>query len=104
MANNIPRNPTFCSFALFLIVLLTYFINKPDSPSDLIVFVILFISSLEIVNVVLPDPNIFLWIAASVSDATAVNPNGIKVLLASGLSTFPIKDNQVFSSEPKSLL
>ena len=86
MANNIPRNPTFCSFALFLIVLLTYFINKPDSSGDLIVFVILFISSLEIVNVVLPDQNIFQWIAASVSDATTVNPNGIKVLLANGLS------------------
>ena len=30
--------------------------------------------------------NIFLWIAASVSDAAAVNPNGIKTLLANGLS------------------
>ena len=28
--NNIPRNPPFCSFASFLIVLLTPFINKPD--------------------------------------------------------------------------
>ena len=35
------------------------------------------------------DLNIFLWIAAS--DATAVNPNGIKTLLASGSSTFSVK-------------
>ena len=33
----------------------------------------------------------FLWIAASVADAAAVNPNGIETLLANGLSTFPIK-------------
>ena len=63
-----------------------------------------FISSFEIINVVTPDPNIFLWIAASVADAAAVNPNGIKRLLASGLSTFFIKGNPVFSKGPKSLL
>ena len=26
----------------------------------------------------------FLWIAASIADAAAVNPNGIKTLLANG--------------------
>ena len=49
------------------------------------------------------DPNILLWIAASVANATAVNPNGIKMFLANGLSTFPIKGNPVFSSGHKSL-
>ena len=62
-----------------------------------------FISSLEIINVVLPDPNIFLWIAASVADVAAVNPNGIKTLLANGLSIFPIKGNPVFTNDIKSL-
>ena len=28
--NNVSRTPPFCSFASFLIVLLTPFINKPD--------------------------------------------------------------------------
>ena len=46
-----------------------------------------FISSFEVINVVLPNPNIFLWIAASVVDGVAVNPNGIKTLLANSLST-----------------
>ena len=57
-----------------------------------------FISSLEIINVVKPDPNIFLWITTSVVDAAAavVNPNGIKTLSANALSTFPIKDNLAF--------
>ena len=61
------------------------------------------ISSLEIIKVVNPALKIFLWIAASVADAAAVNPNGIKTLLANGLSTFPIKDNPVFSNDNKSL-
>ena len=39
-----------------------------------------FISSSEIINVVLPDPNMFFIIAAFISDAAAVNPNGIKTL------------------------
>ena len=34
--------------------------------------------------------HIFLWIAASVADAAAVNPNDIKTPLANGLSTFPL--------------
>ena len=37
----------------------------------------------------MPDPNIFLWTAASVADADAVNRNGTKTLLADGLSASP---------------
>ena len=44
-----------------------------------------FISILEIANVVVLDPNMFLWIAASVAAAT-VNPNGIKRFLVNGLA------------------
>ena len=54
------------------------------------------ISSLEIINVVLPDRNIYLWIAVSL--------NGIKTLLSNGLSTFPIKGNTVFSNGPSDCL
>ena len=45
----------------------------------------------------------FLWIAASIADASAVIPNGIKMLLANGLSTFFIIGNPVFSNGSKSL-
>ena len=55
------------------------------------------------IKVVNPDPNIPLWIAASVPDAAAVNPNSIEALLANGLSTLPIKGNRVFNYGPKSL-
>ena len=40
---------------------------------------------------------------ASVADADAVNPNGMKTHFANGLSTFLIKSNPVFSNGSKSL-
>ena len=55
------------------------------------------ISLLEIINVVLPNPK-------SVADAAVVNPNEIKTLIASGLSTFFIKGSPVFSNGHKCLL
>ena len=58
--NNIVRNTRLSFVALFLFFLLTSFINKPDSSRDLVVYMISFISALEIVNIVLPDPNCFL--------------------------------------------
>ena len=60
------------------------------------------ISSLEIIIVVVPDPNIFLRIAASV-DAAPLNPNCIKMLLANDLSAFAIKGNPVFSNGLESI-
>ena len=43
------------------------------------------ISLSDIISVVvLPDPKIFLCIPASAADAAAVNPKGIKTLLANG--------------------
>ena len=40
-----------------------------------------FISSLEIISVIIPDVKVFFWIAASVADAAAVNPSGIKTFV-----------------------
>ena len=48
----------------------------------------IFILSFEFINVAIPDPKPFVLIAASVAGIDAVNPNGIKRLLANGLSTF----------------
>ena len=69
------------------------------------------ISLLKIINVIseakhkgrAPDRNIFLGIAASVAIAVAADPSGIERLLANGSSTFPIKDNPVFSNSSRSL-
>ena len=49
-------------------------------------------------------PSIFLWITASVADVAAVNPNGIKTIIANSLSWVSIKGNPVFGNGPKRLL
>ena len=47
------------------------------------------------IKVAVPDPNICLCIPASAPVAAAVNPIGIKKLLANGLITFFINGNPV---------
>ena len=52
VANNNPRNLSFCSFASVLTVLIASFVNKPDSSSGLTIFILSLVSSLEIIYVV----------------------------------------------------
>ena len=82
----------------------TPFINKPVTSRDLTILMTSFTSSFEIINVVIHDLNIFLSIAASVTDGPAVNPNVIKTLLANGLRTASLKSNQLLVMVPKVLL
>ena len=51
----------------------------------------------------MPRSQDFLCISASAADAAAVNPKGIKALLANGLITCFINGNPVFSNGPSSL-
>ena len=44
--------------------------------------------SIENSYLVISDPKVFFWIAASVADATAVNLNGIRTPLAKVVSTY----------------
>ena len=46
---------------------------------------------------------ILLCIPVSATDAAAVNPRGIKTLLASGLITFFVNVNPVFNNGPSNL-
>ena len=62
-----------------------------------------FISLFDIISVVFPNPNIFLFIPASAADAAAVNAKEIKTLLANGLIKFFINGNRVFSNGPNNL-
>ena len=62
------------------------------------------ISLFDIISVVYPNPKIFLCIPASAADATAVNPEGIKILLVNDLITFFVNENTVFSNGPSNLL
>ena len=49
----------------------------------------------EIKNVVIPDPQIFFCIPASAANSLAVNLNGVKTLLATGLGTVSLTVNQL---------
>ena len=71
------RNALFCSLATFSIVSPTPFINKPVSSRDLIIFMISFISSFEIVSVVMSGLKIFFWIPVSVADVAPLDSDCI---------------------------
>ena len=82
-------------------VSLTSFNNKPKTLRDLTIFIIYSILSFDVISVVVPEHKIFLCIPASAADATDVNPNGIKTLLANSLITFFINGNPAFSNGPR---
>ena len=52
------------------------------------IFIMLFISSFEIIEVVVPEPRIFFWISASIAEAAAVIPNKAKAVYAKRIATF----------------
>ena len=60
-----------------------------------------FISSFEIIKVVVQETIFFFCIPASAADAAAAN--GISTLLANGLFTFLITGDPVFHNGPRSL-
>ena len=62
-------------------------LSKPHSSRDLTIFIISSIFLFEIIDAIVPDPKISLCIAASVVAIPADNPNGMKKLLARGIST-----------------
>ena len=82
------KNLSFCYFSSFLIALLTGF------SIDVIIFMIYSICMFEVINAAILESRKFLWILASVAEAAAVYPNGIRTNLASGLSKVFINNKQ----------
>ena len=62
ICNDIENNSVFCSFASFLFVSLIHFINNPCSSSDLIIFIISFPFSFEIVNASVREATFKRWL------------------------------------------
>ena len=52
------------------------------------IFIMSFISSFEIIKVVVPGPCIFFWIPPSTGEAAAVIPIGAKTFFAKQIPTF----------------
>ena len=73
--NHIPRNPPFCSFVSFSIVLVIPYNKIIQSSKAWTNFIMSIISSFEIVRVIVPEQCIFFWILASIADAAAVITN-----------------------------
>ena len=82
---------------------LTLFNNKPESSRDLTSLKMSSISAFDIISVGVPDPKMILCIPASAADAAAVNPDGIKTLLANDLITFLMNGSHVFNNGERSL-
>ena len=64
------------------------------------IFIISFISSFEVIKVVVPEPCFFL-IPASISETAAVIPNGAKTFFAKGIATFIIGPASLLNNDPK---
>ena len=60
-----------------------------------------FISSCEIIKVVVPEPCIFFRIPASIAEETAVIPNGAKTFFAKGIATFINGPANLLNNNPK---
>ena len=85
--SNIFKNPPLCSLVSFSIALLTPFNKIPEFYRASIIFMISFISSSSIINLI-PEPCIFFCILPSIADIAAVKPNGTNTFLANGNATF----------------
>ena len=73
---------------LFILLLGCFPNNKPDITKDLTIFMISSIFSSEVMNAVVFDSKMFFWIAASVYDASVINLDSIKMVLANDVSRF----------------
>ena len=65
------------------------------------IFKMPFISSFEIIKVVVPEPCIFFWVSASIAEAAAVIPNGTKIFFGIGTGTFINGPANLPNNEPK---
>ena len=60
-----------------------------------------FVSLLEIIKVVVPEPGIFFWIPLSIAEAAAIIPNWAKICFANATSTFNKGPAILFNNESK---
>ena len=85
---------------------MTPFSKILESSRAWTIFIISFISSFENINVVLPEPFIYLfifWGPESIAEAAAVIPNGAKTFSATGIATFINGTANLLNNDPKLL-
>ena len=95
------KNPPFCSFVSFLIVLVTLFSKILESSRAWTNFIMSFIYLFEVIKLVVPESCIFFWISASIAEAAAVIPDGAKTFFAKGIATFINGPANLLNNDPK---
>ena len=81
------KNPPFYSSTSFSIVLPMPSNKMPDFSRALIIFIMLFMSSSSIINLIY-SPRIFFCIPPSIADIAAVNHSAANTFLANDIATF----------------
>ena len=66
-------------------------------------FIMSFISSFEIIEVVVPEPCIFFWIPASIAEVTTGIHNGANTFFATGIATFVNGPANLLNNDSKNL-
>ena len=97
---NILKNPPLCSLVSFSIVLITPFNKIPEFSNASIIFIISFISSCSIINLI-PSPLIFFCILPSIADIAAVKTSDANTFLANGIATFINGPATLLNNKPK---
>ena len=69
---NIPKDPPFCHFLSFLIVLATPFNKSLESSRTWTIFIMSLVSSFQIISFVVPKLFIFFLISASIAAAAVL--------------------------------
>ena len=81
--------------------LVTPFSKILESSRAWIIFIMSFISSFEIIKVVVPEPSIFFWISAPIAEAAPVIPNKAKTTSAKGITAFINGPANILNNDPK---
>ena len=101
--NNMRKNPPFCFFVLFLIVLMTPSNKILESSRARTVFIMSFISLFKIIKVFVLEPCMFFSIRALIAEGGAVIPNGAKTFFPAGIGTFINGSANLLNNYPKKL-
>ena len=101
--SNILKDPPLYSLVSFSVVLVTPFNKIQEFSNTSIIFIISFISSCSIINLI-PLPLIFFCILPSIANIAAVKPNGANTFLANGIATFINGPANFLNSLPKNPL
>ena len=85
-------------FCFIVYCLSNIFYQNARIFKELIIFIMSFTFSFDIISAIVPYPNI-LWISLSATEAAAINPSGTNTLLVNGWCIFFTNGKPTFSKQ-----